>query len=308
MADMTTAGAWMVTQNHGGSSDRNDVGEKPNKKMCEWATSHCSAQFQHYGMEPSTSPSIQTSNDETRGALLIEMYSNNRLIPGLDSFKDSFVNSYLGIPREEASRGTDPNQYTVGWISLLPSEYVAARLMLDEQYGQPISDHIASGDDNVYELGKIGSYNIVLALPHRGEYGAMSTVTVATNMHRSSPNIRLGFMVGIGGSAPTKHKDVRLGDVVVSSPDDGKRNVVQYDGEKGIHGYHFKHTGRPGRGFLSQHSISASKKHGSMMQNQLPAHEHHNDTEEQYIQLAHYQTGLSTVSPKYGTTGQSQCF
>jgi hypothetical protein len=183
-------------------------------------------------------------------------------------------------------------------------EYAAALLMLDEQYGQPISDHIASGDDNVYELGRIGSHNIVLAPPHRGEYGTMSTVTVVTNMRRSFPNIRLGLMVGIGGSAPTKHDDIRLGDVVVSSPDDGKRNVIQYDGD----GYNFKHTGRPGRGFLSQHSISASKEQGSMMQNRLPAHEHHNETEEQYIQLAHYQTGLLTVNPKYGTTGQSQCF
>jgi hypothetical protein len=77
MADITTACAWMVTRDHGGSFDRNGVGEKPNRKMCGGAISRYSAQFQHYGMEPSTSPSIQTSNDDIRGASLVEMYSNN---------------------------------------------------------------------------------------------------------------------------------------------------------------------------------------------------------------------------------------
>ncbi|OAQ60405.1 nacht and ankyrin domain-containingprotein [Purpureocillium lilacinum] len=81
-------------------------------------------------------------------------------------------------------------------------------------------------DDNAYTLGAIGSHNIVIACLPQGKYGTNSAATVATRMASTFPSIRLGFMVGIGGGIPP---NVRLGDVVVSSPGNGFPGVVQWD-------------------------------------------------------------------------------
>ncbi|KAH6657082.1 hypothetical protein BKA67DRAFT_554203 [Truncatella angustata] len=44
-----------------------------------------------------------------------------------------------------------------------------------------------------------------------------------------APNVRIGLMVGIGGGAPSLKHDIRLGDIVVSSPGYGTGGVLQYD-------------------------------------------------------------------------------
>lgn len=81
-------------------------------------------------------------------------------------------------------------------------------------------------DDNAYTLGSIGPHNIVIACLPQGKYGTNSAATVATRMASTFPSIRLGFMVGIGSGIPP---NVRLGDVVVSSPGNGFPGVVQWD-------------------------------------------------------------------------------
>ncbi|KAK4073041.1 hypothetical protein Purlil1_13185 [Purpureocillium lilacinum] len=70
-------------------------------------------------------------------------------------------------------------------------------------------------DDNAYTLGSIGPHNIVIACLPQGKYGTNSAATVATRLASTFPSVSLGFMVGIGGGIPP---NVRLGDVVVSSP------------------------------------------------------------------------------------------
>ncbi|KAK1838827.1 ankryin repeat protein [Colletotrichum chrysophilum] len=44
-------------------------------------------------------------------------------------------------------------------------------------------------------------------------------------MLHSFPNMRIGLMVGIGGGAPSQKHDIRLGDVVVSTPNSGRGGV-----------------------------------------------------------------------------------
>lgn len=61
-------------------------------------------------------------------------------------------------------------------------------------------------------------------------------------MLHSFPNVRIGLMVGIGGAPGLKH-DIRLGDVVVSSPGGGKGGVFQYDFGKTIQNQSFQETG-----------------------------------------------------------------
>jgi hypothetical protein len=53
------------------------------------------------------------------------------------------------------------------------------------------------------------------------EYGTTLAATVARDIPHSFPNVRIGLMVGIGGGAPSRGHDIRLGDIVVSSPSRG---------------------------------------------------------------------------------------
>jgi hypothetical protein len=66
-------------------------------------------------------------------------------------------------------------------------------------------------------------------------------------MLHSFPNVRIGLLVGIGGGAPSPKHDIRLGDIVVSAPRDGKGGVLQYDFGKTIQDQRFRPTG-----FLNQ--------------------------------------------------------
>lgn len=140
---------------------------------------------------------------------------------------------------------SDPKDYTVGWICALETEFGAARVFLDEWHDQP--EHVSPHDENTYQLGKMGRHNVVIAVLPDGEYGIASAANVAISMMYSFPNVRIGLMVGIGGGVPSKQHDIRLGDVVVSSPRDEKGGVVQYDFGKTIQDQYFKP-----RSFLNQ--------------------------------------------------------
>ncbi|GKT61935.1 G-protein beta WD-40 repeats containing [Colletotrichum tofieldiae] len=142
---------------------------------------------------------------------------------------------------------SDPDFYTIGWICALVTEYVAAQVFLDEKHEPPES--VAAHDNNEYTLGRMGNHNIVIAVLPDGQYGLSMATAVARNMLHSFKNIRVGLMVGIGGGAPTSDsdRDIRLGDIVVSSPSNGRGGVFQYDFGKTIQGREFQTTG-----FLNQ--------------------------------------------------------
>ncbi|KAI9932607.1 hypothetical protein ASPWEDRAFT_33492 [Aspergillus wentii DTO 134E9] len=138
--------------------------------------------------------------------------------------------------------------YTVGWICAITSEYVAAQAFLDEKHDRPVS--LPPHNKNDYTLGRIGNHNVVISVLPMGEYGTSSAARVAEDMVHSFPNIRIGLMVGIGGGAPSPKHDIRLGDIVVSIPGNGLGGVVQYDFGKMIQGQGFQPTG-----FLDQPPI-----------------------------------------------------
>ncbi|KAH7026446.1 uncharacterized protein B0I36DRAFT_213777, partial [Microdochium trichocladiopsis] len=134
----------------------------------------------------------------------------------------------------------EPSSYTVGWICALPTEFNAAKAFLDVTHlGVP---YTSQHDNNSYALGRIGPHNVVIAVLPDGEYGTTTAATVAQDLLRSFPNVRIGLMVGIGGGAPSSRHDVRLGDIVVSSAGGGKGGVFQYDYGKVIQGLDFQHN------------------------------------------------------------------
>ncbi|KAH7268752.1 hypothetical protein B0J15DRAFT_441888 [Fusarium solani] len=143
--------------------------------------------------------------------------------------------------RHQPPAMSDPQKYTVGWICAIKTELAAAQAFLDEEHGK--LETAADNDNNNYALGKIGKHNVVMAVLPKSEYGTTSAATVARDMLRSFPNIRIGLMVGIGGGAPSAKHDIRLGDIVVSTRDGGKGGVFQYDYGKAIQERAFVETG-----------------------------------------------------------------
>ncbi|KAH7243993.1 hypothetical protein B0J15DRAFT_451759, partial [Fusarium solani] len=118
-----------------------------------------------------------------------------------------------------------PKKYTVGWICALWSELQAARAILDEEHAK--LQNQPKHDGNNYVLGHIGPHNIVMAVLPR--YGTNRAAVVASKMQSTFPGLRFVLMVGIGGGVHSEENDIRLGDIVVSFPDDLGGGVIQYD-------------------------------------------------------------------------------
>jgi nucleoside phosphorylase len=123
--------------------------------------------------------------------------------------------------------------YTVGWICALEVEQAAARALIDQEHPRLPS---TAGDPNRYRFGSINGHNVVIACLPDGETGSNSAAALAGRMTNNFPSLKFGLMVGIGGGAPSPpdYKDIRLGDVVVSSPTSEFGGVVQYDRGKTI--------------------------------------------------------------------------
>lgn len=138
---------------------------------------------------------------------------------------------------------SSPNEYTIGWICALPLERAPAEEMLEEKHEYPKDFKQPRTDNNVYTLGRIGGHNVVIASLPDGEYGTTPATGVAVSMLSTFPEIRFGLMVGIGAAIPREGRDIRLGDVAVSSPDGKSGGVVQYDLGKALKDGEFRRKG-----------------------------------------------------------------
>ena len=75
----------------------------------------------------------------------------------------------------------------------------------------------------------MGKHNVVITVLPAGEFGANTASHVATNMSRSFQEIKFALLVGTGGGIPSPKHDIRLGDIVVSKPNQQDGGVFQYD-------------------------------------------------------------------------------
>lgn len=132
-------------------------------------------------------------------------------------------------PKEDPYEPVE-DQYTVGWICAIQEEYEVACKMLDRRFKGPRMSH--PRDDNTYEFGQISDHHVVIGCLPFGDYGTNSAAAVARDMVRSFPKLRFALLVGIGGGAPTKRDDIRLGDVVVGASKGIHGGIVQLDAVK----------------------------------------------------------------------------
>lgn len=182
---------------------------------------------------------------------------------------------------------SNPKDYTVGWICAISTERVAAEAFLDEKHDGP--EYVSPNDNNDYTLGRVGRHKVVIAVLPDGEYGLSSAAGVARDMLHSFPNVRIGLMVGIGGGAPSRKHDIRLGDVVVSASHAGNPSVFQYDFGKSIQDQAFQTTG-----FLNQPpTILRTAVSGLKAQYEAEGHE--------------FEEAITTFSIKRNGCGRNTC-
>jgi ankyrin repeat protein/nucleoside phosphorylase len=110
-------------------------------------------------------------------------------------------------------------------LCALPVELAAAQAMLDDPHQTP---RCPSHDPNLYSCGRVGEHNVVITCLPEGRTGTNSAAAVAVQMRSTFSSMRFSLMVGIGGGVPSVEADVRLGDVVVSTPYKTYGGVVQY--------------------------------------------------------------------------------
>ncbi|PYI07766.1 purine and uridine phosphorylase [Aspergillus sclerotiicarbonarius CBS 121057] len=129
-----------------------------------------------------------------------------------------------------------PQDYTVGIFCPLPIEASAVQHLLDEIHHKTQSIGIR------YISGKLSGHNIVVATLPFTSRGKVVTAIAASQLKSDFPNISHLLLVGIGGGIPSQDADIRLGDVVISTPSGSHPGVVQYDLGKRYRGK-FERTG-----------------------------------------------------------------
>ncbi|TGJ85345.1 hypothetical protein E0Z10_g3386 [Xylaria hypoxylon] len=126
-----------------------------------------------------------------------------------------------GLGSEPDRSGNTPlnsSAYTVGIVCALSMEGAAMEELFNEVH-QRIENYV---------LGCIGEHHVVLAYLS-GQYGITAAATAAKELGNRFRSIDFGLLVGIAGGCPSEENDIRLGDVVVSSPKYTHPGVIQYD-------------------------------------------------------------------------------
>ncbi|KIW22744.1 uncharacterized protein PV07_11010 [Cladophialophora immunda] len=129
----------------------------------------------------------------------------------------------------------DYNNYTVAWIGVLPIEAEAALGVLDKRHEGRFES--LSSDDYIYIGGEINNHNVVIATWPAGQnYGPSSAAALANQVKARFPRLWISLLVGVAAGLPnltpkdpSKYRDIRLGDILVSVPDQGNTGIFQYD-------------------------------------------------------------------------------
>jgi nucleoside phosphorylase len=116
------------------------------------------------------------------------------------------------------------DEFEIAIVCALAVEYNAVSLVIDQFWDEGGDRYKkAVGDPNTYTTGRIGAFDVVVAL--LPSMGKASAAGAAASLRSSYPELKLALLAGICGGVPKAATDneVLLGDVVIS------KTVVQYD-------------------------------------------------------------------------------
>jgi nucleoside phosphorylase len=153
--------------------------------------------------------------------------------PSTESLDTSVDLSVKRVCTRSISGQLTAQSYTVGIICALNIELMAVRALLDPA---PEDVPVPDGDPNYYCFGCVGKHRVVASCLPDGEYGTVPAAEVVSHMKRSFPNVKFCLLVGIGGGVPSDRHDIRLGDVVVSTPSGSSSGIIPYDVKKTLTG------------------------------------------------------------------------
>ncbi|KAL7810685.1 nucleoside phosphorylase domain-containing protein [Trichoderma aethiopicum] len=186
--------------------------------------------------------------------------------PGIETLEG--LNERATVRRGRPCRRED---FQIAIICALPLEYDAVTLLFEQFWDEEESYGRARGDTNSYTTGRMGTFDVVLALlPNMGTAAAAGA---AASFRSSYCSLQLVFLVGICGGVPGKGvNQVHLGDVVIS------RSAVQYDlGKQYPETFITKDTtdyslGRPNKNIRSLVALFESEFGRGRLQQKASAH------------------------------------
>jgi nucleoside phosphorylase len=127
------------------------------------------------------------------------------------------------------------DDYNIAWIAVLPIEAEAALGVLDQKH----EGHFESvpGDDYIYIGGEMNGHKVVVATWPAGQnYGVGSAAALVNQVKARFPRIWFALLVGVAAGLPNlslldlaKHRDIRLGDVLICVPEKTSTGIIHYD-------------------------------------------------------------------------------
>jgi nucleoside phosphorylase len=132
-------------------------------------------------------------------------------------------------------RNLDYEDYSIAWLAVLPIEAEAALGMLDKQHQGRFES--VRGDDYIYIGGEINGHNVVVATWPAGQnYGVGSAAALVNQVKARFTNIWFALLVGVAAGLPNlspippaTRRDIRLGDVLVCTPEKASTGIIHYD-------------------------------------------------------------------------------
>ncbi|KAJ5398855.1 hypothetical protein N7465_009344, partial [Penicillium sp. CMV-2018d] len=255
---------WLIQNEIPGNSGK----ERPSREERVWHSQHFQ-QNPYFASSSKASSSSEPDSNGSRGNELEELRKEGESIVHESSEAAGLPSQirYTEVDTRPVPHSTmfDPEDYTVGWICAIATEYVAALEFFDERH-DPF-EYISPHDTNKYALGRIWSHNVVISAPPDGVYGSFSVPQMATKMLQTYRNIRICLMVGIASGVPSQKHDIRLGDIVVGIQLNDQSAVLQYDFDKAVQGQGFDPIG-----FLDQTPILRRAVYGLQAQYERKGH------------------------------------
>lgn len=176
-----------------------------------------------YAVNPTKRKRQSSGSEVPSGKRPSTVPQSSTRLPSMDIIPNG-TSSSSAAEAETTNRPRSREDFEIAIICALTLEFDAMCLLVDEfweedgdKYGRAV------GDKHTYTTGRIGRFNVVLAL--LPEMGQIKAAGAAAALRASYPRVDFAIVTGICGGVPfpLPGRQILLGDVVISN------KIVQYD-------------------------------------------------------------------------------